>query len=64
MADCNNNVLKQLVSCSLVLELTRQPTPSLCVIYEVFECVCVCVLFCFLCRGATVQDGYSEVSSG
>lgn len=41
MTDCNNNVVKQSVSRSLVLQLTRGQADSLCVIYEVFDCVSV-----------------------
>lgn len=38
MTDCHSIVPKRLVSRSLVLELTRGPAASLCVIYEVFYC--------------------------
>lgn len=41
MTDCNNNVVEQSVSRSLVPQLTRGQADSLCVIYEVFDCVSV-----------------------
>lgn len=54
MTDCNNNVVEQSVSRSLVPQLTRGQADSLCVIYEVFDCVSV-----FLGVGGGGADGHA-----